>query len=310
MNRSPSLPDRIISIPWLVFEYEGVSLSQMIYTSSASRKVCDEENAAVSPASRERIAEWFWRGENEKQTPKIHTHPETEMMSLSNLQSSSDATASIRFDQSARSVDSEGAGGSSRMGESEAEKAGEGMMVRPSVRIAKGSDKQEFWKEMRENDELYKVVLYKICLVVRKIHKMGVIHRDIKPENVLISHLRLVQNKIDYDALTVNLVSLLPSLRAQIDFGSSILPEVPALYPIPASMDQCTKLYAPPEASTNQFTQVCGCNCFDCVELRYLESWRNDARNDLWPQRILSVRAATIRKAEIIPCRDEGGDRR
>lgn len=258
MNRSPSLPDRIISIPWLVFEYEGVSLSQMIYTSSASRKVCDEENAAVSPASRERIAEWFWRGENEKQTPKIPAHPETEMMSLSNLQSSSDATASIRFDQSARSVDSEGAGSSSRIGESEAEKAGEGMMVRPSVRIAKGSDKQEFWKEMRENDELYKVVLYKICLVVRKIHKMGVIHRDIKPENVLISHLRLVQNKIDYDALTVNLVSLLPSLRAQIDFGSSILPEVPALYPIPASMDQCTKLYAPPEASTNQFTQVCG----------------------------------------------------
>lgn len=62
---------------------------------------------------------------------------------------------------------------------------------------------------MRENDDLYKVVLYKICLVVRKIHKMGVIHRDIKPENVLISHLRLVNNKIDYDALTVNLVCTL-----------------------------------------------------------------------------------------------------
>ncbi|CBK25263.2 uncharacterized protein [Blastocystis hominis] len=119
------------------------------------------------------------------------------------------------------------------------------MMVRPSVVTWRRSEKQEFWKKMRENDELYKVVLYKICLVVRKIHKRGVIHRDIKPENVLISHLRLVHNKIDYDALTVNL----------IDFGSSILPEVPALYPIPASMDQCTKLYAPPEASTNQFTQ-------------------------------------------------------
>lgn len=213
MNRSPSLPDRIISIPWLVFEYEGVSLSQMIYTSSASRKVCDEENSAVSPASRERIAEWFWReGENKKQTPEIPTHPETEMMSLSNLQSSSDAAASIRVDQATRSVDSESAERSSRMGGSEAEKAGEGMMVRPSVRIVKGSERQEFWKEMRENDELYKVVLYKICLVVRKIHKRGVIHRDIKPENVLISHLRLVQNQIDYDALTVNLVSRLSSL--------------------------------------------------------------------------------------------------
>ena len=167
----------------------------------------------MSPASRERIAEWFWReGENKKQTPEIPTHPETEMMSLSNLQSSSDAAASIRVDQSTRSVDSESAERSSRMGESEAEKAGEGMVVRPSVRIVKGSERQEFWKEMRENDELYKVVLYKICLVVRKIHKRGVIHRDIKPENVLISHLRLVQNQIDYDALTVNLVSRLSSL--------------------------------------------------------------------------------------------------
>ena len=263
MNQSPSLPDRIISIPWLVFEYEGVSLSQMIYTSSASRKACDEENSAVSPASRERIAEWFWREENEKQPPKIQqTQPETETLSLPNLRSASDAEAPIRFDQPASSADSERSAGSSRMGERETEKTGEGMMVRPSVVTWRRSEKQEFWKKMRENDELYKVVLYKICLVVRKIHKRGVIHRDIKPENVLISHLRLVHNKIDYDALTVNLVFLFSSPLAQIDFGSSILPEVPALYPIPASMDQCTKLYAPPEASTNQFTQVCGCNRF------------------------------------------------
>lgn len=109
---------------------------------------------------------------------------------------------------------------------------------------------------MRENDDLYKVIIYKICLVLRNIHKTGVIHRDIKPENVLISHLRVVKDAFDYDALTVNLVSLRKGCNAQIDFGSSILPAVPALYPIPASIDQCTKLYAPPEASTNTFVQV------------------------------------------------------
>lgn len=31
MNTTPMLPDRIISIPWLVFHYEGVSLAQMLY---------------------------------------------------------------------------------------------------------------------------------------------------------------------------------------------------------------------------------------------------------------------------------------
>lgn len=42
----------------------------------------------------------------------------------------------------------------------------------------------------------------------------------------------------------------------QIDFGSAILPAVPSLYPSPPSMDECTKLYAPPEATTNHFDQV------------------------------------------------------
>lgn len=92
-------------------------------------------------------------------------------------------------------------------------------------------------------------------------------------------------------------VSLL--FLAQIDFGSSILPEVPALYPIPASMDQCTKLYAPPEASTNQFTQVFCCWIGShFAELRHLESGSHDARDDFRTQRVLSVRTSAIRKAK------------
>ena len=42
----------------------------------------------------------------------------------------------------------------------------------------------------------------------------------------------------------------------QIDFGSSILPKIPSLYPLPASAEQSTKLYAPPEASNNRFFRV------------------------------------------------------
>ena len=30
MNSTPTLPDRILSFPWLAFRYEGVSLSQLI----------------------------------------------------------------------------------------------------------------------------------------------------------------------------------------------------------------------------------------------------------------------------------------
>lgn len=39
----------------------------------------------------------------------------------------------------------------------------------------------------------------------------------------------------------------------QIDFGSSILPKIPSLYPLPASAEQSTKLYAPPEGIEQPF---------------------------------------------------------
>lgn len=48
MNKSTFLPDRIISIPWLAFKYEGVSLSQMIYSPNACKKAC-ETNDMQSP---------------------------------------------------------------------------------------------------------------------------------------------------------------------------------------------------------------------------------------------------------------------
>lgn len=48
MNSTPTLPDRIISIPWLAFHYEGVSLSQMIYSQSASDKGYGEEGTSLS----------------------------------------------------------------------------------------------------------------------------------------------------------------------------------------------------------------------------------------------------------------------
>ena len=70
------------------------------------------------------------------------------------------------------------------------------------------------------------------------------IHRDIKPENILISHLRTVGGVVDYRSLSVKIV---------VVFG---MLEVPALYPLPASTDQCTKLYAPPEAMNNRYSQV------------------------------------------------------
>ena len=41
---------------------------------------------------------------------------------------------------------------------------------------------------------------------VERIHKRGIVHRDIKPENVLLSHIRVHSNRIDYAALRVNIV--------------------------------------------------------------------------------------------------------
>ena len=60
MNHSPSLPDRVISIPWLVFRYEGVSLSQMIYTPSASEKAYDPDSPAA-PSRQEGVIARIWK---------------------------------------------------------------------------------------------------------------------------------------------------------------------------------------------------------------------------------------------------------
>lgn len=51
MNSSPYVPDRIISIPWLVFHYEGVSLSQMIYVPSAYEQARDDHTCLVPDQS-------------------------------------------------------------------------------------------------------------------------------------------------------------------------------------------------------------------------------------------------------------------
>lgn len=48
MNTTPFLPDRIISLPWLSFQYGGVSLAQMIYSQSASDRACNGETSSLS----------------------------------------------------------------------------------------------------------------------------------------------------------------------------------------------------------------------------------------------------------------------
>ena len=48
MNSTPTLPDRILSFPWLAFRYEGVSLSQLIYSQTASEQVCNDEMTSLS----------------------------------------------------------------------------------------------------------------------------------------------------------------------------------------------------------------------------------------------------------------------
>ena len=62
---------------------------------------------------------------------------------------------------------------------------------------------------MREDDKLYKVIVYKILTILNTIHQAGIIHRDIKPENVLISHLKIVDGHIDYNAIDIHIVILL-----------------------------------------------------------------------------------------------------
>lgn len=62
---------------------------------------------------------------------------------------------------------------------------------------------------MREDDFLYKTIVYKILKILQRIHQEGIIHRDIKPENVLLANLKLVDGHIDYNALSVRIVSFL-----------------------------------------------------------------------------------------------------
>ena len=77
------------------------------------------------------------------------------------------------------------------------------------------------------------------------------IHRDIKPENILISHLRTVGGVVDYRSLSVKIVVVFGMLE-----NRSISVQLFSLNPLPASTDQCTKLYAPPEAMNNRYSQV------------------------------------------------------
>ena len=48
MNSTPTLPDGILSFPWLAFRYEGVSLSQLIYSQTASEQACNDEMTSLS----------------------------------------------------------------------------------------------------------------------------------------------------------------------------------------------------------------------------------------------------------------------
>ena len=71
---------------------------------------------------------------------------------------------------------------------------------------------------MREDDKLYKVIVYKILTILNTIHQAGIIHRDIKPENVLVSHLKIVDGHIDYNAASTafltSSISVVGSKRA------------------------------------------------------------------------------------------------
>lgn len=87
----------------------------------------------------------------------------------------------------------------------------------------------------------------------------------------------------------------------QIDFGSSILPKIPSLYPLPASAEQSTKLYAPPEASNNRYFRVVSRNMY-VVELRSLVDGRYNAGNHFWSQTILRLRAAVICASPLPSC--------
>lgn len=218
MNKSTFLPDRVISIPWLAFKYEGVSLSQLIYSPNASNTACDNTQ--------------------------------------DDMHSAQGASSSDSFTSPSSSDHADG--------------AGSGVLIHPTVSLHHCNHSQKFWKALRSDSLLFKTIIYKTLLALRSLHRLNVIHRDIKPENVLLSHLRMRDGNVDCAALTVKLVSVEGDGKNQIDFGSAIFPPISALYPVSPSMEQCTKLYAPPEAESNTFEKV--------------EIWikHNDQSYDMW----------------------------
>ena len=74
MNASPFLPDRVVSIPWLVFRYEGVYLSKMIYVSSASDRARDDHSTVVSKSQEKGYLSRFRRiwGWNQESSDTVH----------------------------------------------------------------------------------------------------------------------------------------------------------------------------------------------------------------------------------------------
>lgn len=216
MNKSTFLPDRVISIPWLAFKYEGVSLSQMIYSPNASSSACDGSDDSHAPSSTDAFK------------------PASDAACSGNTNGNTNGDANGR----------------------QSSGDGSGVLVHPSVHSRLLAHAQKFWRALRDDPRLFKTVVYKTLLALRRLHRLGVTHRDIKPENVLLSHLRVRDGTIDYAALTVKLVGVGGRRETQIDFGSAIFPPVSALYPLSPSMAQCTKLYAPPEAENNTFGKV------------------------------------------------------
>lgn len=223
MNKSTFLPDRVISIPWLAFKYEGVSLSQMIYSPNASSRACDNDAHSHTPSSTDGFS------------------PASDAACSSNTIGNTNGGAN----SASNDVNGRQSSGDAN-----------GVLVHPSVPSRLLAHSQKFWRALRDDPRLFKTVVYKTLLALRRLHRLGVTHRDIKPENVLLSHLRVHDGTIDYAALTVKLVGVGGGRETQIDFGSAIFPPISALYPLSPSLAQCTKLYAPPEAENNTFGKV------------------------------------------------------
>ena len=239
MNKSTFLPDRVISIPWLAFKYEGVSLSQMIYSPNASSRACDNDAHSHTPSSTDGFS------------------PASDAACSSNTIGNTNGGAnSASNDVNGRQSSGDANGASNDVNGRQSSGDADGVLVHPSVHSRLLAHSQKFWRALRDDPRIFKTVVYKTLLALRRLHRLGVTHRDIKPENVLLSHLRVHDGTIDYAALTVKLVGVGGGRETQIDFGSAIFPPISALYPLSPSMAQCTKLYAPPEAENNTFGKV------------------------------------------------------